>query len=465
MPIVKDKLIVNIDYKPKPKQSVFHQALEKYRLYIGAWRSGKTFSACQEALKKSILYPNNRGLVGRYNYTDLRDTTLRTLLDVIPKEYIKNHHKTEHRITLHNGSEILYRDLKDETGLGSLDLGWFFIDEAEEVSENIFTRLKGRLSLKKVGKTSGWLASNPPNKNHWLYRHFEEKETPNSFTIHATTYENKENLPEGYIDDLEKLPESWKKKYLEGEYGFTPDGKPFYQGFIERLHRRQIQWNGSKIYRVWDYGFLHPAVSFHFIDSKGRWIIHREIMGENITIEKFGNYIKTMCKEWYPNAEYEDFGDPAGEQKSDKSEKTSVEILASMGIYVTSKQSTYRERKEIIERKLTTLIEEIPAVIVNDSCKIIIDGFLGGYHYPVMKQGQAFDPRRFEIPYHDDYYSHLMNTIEYFAVNMFTGAETKKDNTIITHKVVGSMKDIHFDVEEDEDTNYGAYQRVTSGRI
>ena len=404
-------------------------------------------------------------MIGRKNFSDLRDTTIKTFFDICPRELIKSYNKSEHRLTFVNGSVILFRELKDMAGMGSLELGWFYIDEAEQVLEEIFTYLKGRLSKIDCGKPSGWMTSNPPNKDHWMYKTFEEqyKDDIEYQVVHASTYENEEYLPEGYIADLEKLPESWRKKYLEGQYGFTPDGDPFYSGYIESFHRRKIQFNPNRpIIRTWDYGYWHPAVTFHQIDAKGRWLILREDMGEKMTIEAYGQYIKTMCKEWFPDAEFSDidYGDPAGNQKSDKSEKTSVEILASIGIYVASQPSTYRDRKEIIERRLTTIIDGLPALMVDADCGIINDGFLGGYHYPVRKQGQAFDPKVFEVPYKDGYYDHLMNTIEYFAVNHFTGAESKEDKSIVIVKTAGDLKDIRIEVD-DEESNRARYLQGT----
>jgi len=459
MPIKGNTLTIDIGYHPLDKQAQFHQSDARYRLYIGAWRAGKTFAGCQEAYKHSWLYPGNVGVIFRKDFTDLRDTTMKTMLEVIPPEDIKLFNKSEHKLVTQSGSEIYFRHLKDGLKLGSLSLGWFFIDEAEEVTEEVFNYLQGRISLKNTA-CKGWLVSNPPNTDHWIYKRFENNPDLDYATFHASTYENKDNLPDSYITSLEKMPESWRKKYLEGQYGFTPDGDPFYQGFIESLHSRDLSYNTEKvIYRAWDYGFRHPFCSFHQIDSKGRWLVLKEVMGENLTIDRFGYYIKTLCSECFPRMQFEDFGDPAGLQKSDKSEKTSVEILASMGIYCVSKPSTYRERKEIIERKLATLIDGIPALVIDRSCKCIIDGFLGGYHYPVRKQGQAFNPAIFEVPFRDGFYEHGMNSCEYFAVSMFQGAESIETDTEIHYKIVGDLGDIRYD---DEDNSHSSnYNRVT----
>ena len=442
-------------------------------LYLqGGVGSGKTRAFIAPVDQMLTEIPNLRVLWGRQDFNDLKKSIMETFFEILPPDLIVKKNEAYHWYDIEqqgknntNTARIYFSGLKDLGGLGSQEFGMALITEAYQVSLMAYRTLKQRV------RQSGMplmilLEGNPPNDDHWLVDLTNPEHPDFDKDIEkweVSTYENWKNLAPAYTNSLESMPESWKSKYLYGRTGFTPDGKPFYQGFIERIHKRQLSYNTEKvIYRSWDYGYRHPACSFHQIDAKGRWLILREVMGTDITIEKFGNYIKTMCKEWFSNVKFEDYGDPAGEQVSDKSEKTSVEILASLGIFVTSKPSTYRERKEIIERKLATLIEGIPALIVDEGCKVIVDGFLGGYHYQVRKPGQAFNPAIFEVPFRDGYYEHGMNSMEYFAVNQFTGAETKKDLSRITHKVVGPFKDVQITVSNEED-NYGKYQRVSAG--
>ena len=412
-------LEINLDYSPLPKQTDFHTSGAKYRLFIGSWRAGKSFAGCHEALKQSYLYPKNTGLIGRKDFTDLRDTTMRTFFEVCPEEFIKSYNKTEHHVVFLNGSEIYFRELKDGAGLGSLNLGWFYIDEAEEVEESIFERLKGRLSLNHIGRQCGWLTSNPPNEDHWIYKQFEINDDEDFFTVHASTYENKQHLPEDYIRSLEKLPTSWRKKYLEGQYGFTPDGVPFYQGYVEELHKRKQKFNDKlPLLCGWDFGKHHPA----FVVTQWNnsiWAVLMEIMGSNITIDKFADQLVIPAlNRNFPHANAIHFGDPAMHQQNDKSEFTSYQILQQKGIHVRSRQSEYRKRQEIIEKKLNTVTSGIPSLQVDPSCRIINDGFLGGYHYPARKPDQAMSSK-FEQPFKDGFYEHLMNALEYVAVNVF----------------------------------------------
>lgn len=387
---------------------------------MGAWRAGKTYAGCQEALKLSYLYPNNLGLIGRKDFTDLRDTTIKTFFEICPEDFIKNYNKTEHHLTFVNGSEILFRELKDAIGLGSLDLGWWYIDEGEEVEEQIFERLKGRLSRQNVDKTCGWITSNPPNEDHWIYKQFELNDDADYFTIHASTYENREYLPTGYIEDLEKLPSSWRKKYLEGQYGFTPDGTPYYQGYQEISHRKNLKWNPTlPLHCGWDSGKRHPAFVVTQWDNS-HWKILGEILGTDVTIYDFvDREIVPYLNQKFPNAHCVHHAGPEFLQKNDKSDSTSYKILSSKGIHLNIRHSEYSLRKELIEAKLNTLVGGIPALLVDTSCKIISDAFLGGYRYPNKKAGQEYG-QKFELPFQDGFYEHCMEALERIAVNLFS---------------------------------------------
>ena len=415
---------VVLDYEPEPRQSQFHLSPAKYRLYIGAWRAGKTYAGCWEAVKQSLCYPNNMGLVGRKDYSDLRDTTIKTFFEVCPERIIQNYNKSEHILKFINGSCILFRELKDRSGLGSLELGWWYIDEGEEAQFEIFQYLQGRLS-KADTRRCGWITSNPPNENHWIHKVFEEEQKNNKdyFTVHASTYENKDNLPEGYIESLEAMPTSWRKKYLEGQYGFTPDGDPFYQGYVEHVHRFNIPVNPQVVLDCgWDFGFRHPA--FVVTQKQGNtWVILDEILGSDTTLEKFiVNQVFPLLEKKYKGLPCRHFGDPAAMQRTDKSEHTSWQILMSHGVRLMCKQSEYRLRKEIIERLLASLDKGRPQLAVCDTCRIVNDGFMGGYHYPVFKGGAAPFGYKAEVPERDGFYEHIMNALEYVAIHLFSPA-------------------------------------------
>jgi len=471
-----------IAFKPRPTQQKVLDWVVEIRsgskavktdgipvLYLqGGVGCGKTRAFLAPILEMLLEIPNIKILWGREDFNDLVKSAKDTFFEVLPAELLANKNEQYHWYDIAQDgtskARIYFDGLKDTSGLGSQEFAVIVVTEVHEISFKAYMTIKQRCRQANMPLMI-MMEGNPPNEDHWLIQCTDKDNLMYDQDIEKweiSTYENWDALTLAYRNSLERMPESWKKKYLYGKTGFTPDGTPFYSGFRESLHKKKLNYIPSRpLTRVWDYGFHHPACSFHQIDAKGRWLILREVMGTDITIQEFGNYTKTMCKEWYPDAQWVDYGDPAGEQKTDKSEKTSVEILASMGINVSSKTSTYRERKEIIERKLATLIDGLPSLLVDESCKTIIDGFLGGYHYPIRRKHQAYNPNIFEIPYRDSFYEHLLNSVEYFAVNMFEGAESKDDEGELFSKVVGSMKDVHWEVS-DEKRYSPTYRQIIS---
>ena len=208
-------------------------------------------------------------------------------------------------------------------------------------------------------------------------------------------------------------------------------GDAFYKGFSRGLHVRKMTISNQRELNLsFDYGFIHPNCSIHQLTAEGYWVIVDNIFGENQTIEEFGEYVRNYLNLNYPGYTWNRraFGDPAGCQSSDKSRLSSQQILRNMGFPVQSVPSNtaltnYSARKSIIEKKLRTLKNGIPELIVNDvpGNQIIIEGFEGGYRYPdATKYGGIA-----EKPVDDGFFEHPFNTVEYFAVNVFKAIDNK----------------------------------------
>lgn len=201
------------------------------------------------------------------------------------------------------------------------------------------------------------------------------------------------------------------------------------------------------------------------VDSKGRWCILDCIMGKDQLIDDFGNQIKEHINMKYKGYSVTCYGDPAGNQESDKSKKTSVQILDDVGFSVFSipsnrSDTNYYARKKIIEGKLKKLIDGLPELIINDTPRnnIIIEAFEGGYHYPeANRHGLIMDK-----PVQDGYYEHPINCLDYIAVNIFSPVPQHDSEGGMTAKVVGDLKDIHWEVDE-EDDNRNRYIRASKG--
>lgn len=397
-----------------------------YVLYLqGGVGSGKSRGVLAPIIEMLFEIPALRVLWGRGDFKDMKLSIMDKFFEIMPEEMIvgKNIQYSYYDIRTKDPkrpSRIFFNGLKDLSGLGSQEFGVIAVTEAHEITEMAYRTLKRR--CRQVGAPNIiLLESEAPNDDHWLTRLTNpalEEYDPDIEKWELSTYENWENLPASYRGSLESMPKSWQRKYLYGKTGFIPDGRPYYEGFSERLHVGDFQFNPHKdLILSFDFGFHHPAVSFHqFEDSS--WTILNELMGSEVTIYKFCEQVKAFININFPEARIKCYGDPACLQTNDKSEKTSWKICQEFGFELTCRQSTYRTRKEIIDLKLSSLVNSRPQLRVDRKCRVIIDGFLGGYHYPERKANQVMSDR-FDEPFHDDFYSHLMNTVEYVAINVF----------------------------------------------
>lgn len=378
-------------YTPEPKQAEFHVSEAKYRAMIGAFRSGKTYAACYEVIGLSLRFPGNEGLICRRDYTALRDSTMTTFFDILPKTdpLVLKWNETTHDLWLKtNGkpSKIMFRGADDYHQFGSYELGWFWIDQAEQVRDKVFTMLQSRLS-KRGAKLSGIITPNPPNQYHWIYKTFKKAKHPEEYWyIQTSTYDNKKYLPRGYIEDLEKKPENWKKMYLHGEFGFMAEGDPVYSIFRSELNMSKEPLRvipNLPILRVWDFGYRFPAVGFYqYLEAKDRMHKLAEVVGHQVTLDPFADRVIGFGLERFGNATYKDYCDPkAGEQKSDKSEKTSIEILESKGIGdIRFQQGFVMDGVNLIRRYLIARDDGYPGYIIDPSCQTTEEAYLGGYY-------------------------------------------------------------------------------------
>lgn len=387
-------------------------------------------------MELQIDIPGLRTLWGRNDFKDLKLSVMDKWFEVFPEELICERNSQYHYYHVRQPgkkeSRITFMGLKDLGGLGSQEFGLIIVTEAHETSLQAYRTLKRRCRQRGV-PCMILMESEAPNSSHWLNDLTNPENSDYDKDVEVwelSTYENWANLPEAYRGSLESMPEAAKRKYILGKSGFSVAGKPFYNGYNHSVHAGRFKHIPRKPIDVgWDFGFHFPAVVITQDDDKDRWVWLRERLGRDTTIKKFGSEIVTMLADEFPDCDQRHYGDPAGNQVSDKSEKaddTSIKILRDLGIYVQTKPSTYRARKEIMERKLCTYNDGRPQVLIDtEGCPIACDGFMGGYRYPTKREATEYSDGQLEVPFRDGFYEHVMNAGEYIMVNRFKAVERK----------------------------------------
>lgn len=219
--------------------------------------------------------------------------------------------------------------------------------------------------------------------------------------------------------------EQWQQEYEINFYARL--GKRVFPEFERETHIKEVLYRDSApLYLGWDFGWHHPAVVFCQMDDADRLLVLDEIIGDSINLYQFIEgfvYPKLMnygIKIYGRRIQHQIISccDPQGVQRTDSAEKSSVEILRSYGfLNVQSTKRSIQYGLDIVRKLLLKRSDGTPSLYVHPRCVNLIEGFLGGYHYP--ENGS-------ENPEKDGFYEHLFDALRYLVVRKFRPVETKK---------------------------------------
>lgn len=316
-----------IDFDKLPTQSAFLFDMEhRFQAYGGGLGNGKSTAGCLKSWFLSYLFPGNNGYMGRLDGKEFRNTTWREFMRLIPESFIakKNDQLGYLRFKpQYGGSEIIYGDLKDDR-FNNINLGWFYIDQAEEIDGDRWDKLVSRLRRKTplIGEddqpirapngeplfapTYGFATFNPEGTSSYLWRYFHP-ESPvkvDGYKLYqATTYDGLAAgfIDKDYVDDMLRVfPPEARKKYLEGSWDVF-QGRIFPQ-FMTDTHVLdyipvQPHW---KIYVSIDHGLKNPtAVGWWGVDEFGnRYLLDEHYEGDGKPVKYHCEIITAKSKQY-----------------------------------------------------------------------------------------------------------------------------------------------------------------------
>ena len=228
---------INPDLTSKQKQALKYMFDDTTTelLYGGAAGGGKSFLLVAYAIITSLKYPGVRGLIGRSKLDALKKTTLNTFFDVCSQWNIKagehyTYNAQSNIIKFYNDSEILLKDLflypsdANFDSLGSLELTYACIDEANQITEKAKNVLSSRLRYKldEYGLIPKLYMSCNPAKG-WVYNIYKNSRDntlpQHKKFIQALVSDNK-HISKHYTAQLNKLDEISKARLLRGDWEY-----------------------------------------------------------------------------------------------------------------------------------------------------------------------------------------------------------------------------------------------------
>ena len=296
----------------------------------GGFGAAKTYPSSLKALYISDRFPRNRGVICRKVSKELERTTQATFFKICPPQaydpkFGGRRADSENYLRLaRNESEILWLHLDDPDIAGvirGLEINWFFIDQAEETSEEIYDMLSARLGrwdkcfvpdhvlLEETGgatleealdlwpwkndagrplpPTYAMIAVNPDVETHWIYKRFHPDSPDHQKTykkrgyrmIQMSSLENR-YLPDQNVDEMLSKDPSFIRRFVHGEWGI-PEGQ------IHTIHEASIIPGSNELveflkktctlHRFLDHGDSAPTCClWAAIDQSGNMFFYRE---------------------------------------------------------------------------------------------------------------------------------------------------------------------------------------------
>lgn len=417
---------------------------------MGPFASGKSTGCVIEIIRRAMAQRQSidgvrktRWVVIRNTTPQLVDTTIKTFHQWVPPEHFGRYWESDHTYLIKGVQgceiEIMFRalDRPDHIrNLLSLEVTGAWVNEAREVPWGIIEALQGRVGRFPSQAMGGitWsgiiMDTNPPDVDSRWYKFFEEEKHPADFAQIfkqpsglSTAAENLINLPSTEYYKRLTIGKSieWKKVYIDGQYGFVIDGKPVYPEYNDAAHCKESQpIKGVPMYRSWDFG-LTPACIFSQVLPDGRWLIFDELVLEDtMGADRFSDEVISFSGQNYPDADFIDVGDPAGESRAQTDERTCFQILQAKGIDIEGGEQNITIRLESVRKPLRSMVGGEPQFILHPRCKVLRKGFMGAYKFRRMQTSAE----RYTSKPDKDRYSHPHDALQYAATRIFGSALT-----------------------------------------
>lgn len=413
-----------IPVKLHKKQLEFVNDSHRFLAVVTGIGWGKTYALAVRALlaaygivgENRIQSPNT-GVITAPTYANLRDVALRTFLE-IAGPVIEEFNKSEMRVTLKNGSVILFRSVENYEMLRGLNVSWWGGDEAALYPEIVFKIMIGR--LREFGKKGYcFLATTPKGKN-WIYQKWvaEAERRPNFRIIQGRSRENH------YLDP--EIIQSWEEEYtgdfarqeLDGDFvAFEGLIYPEFQEKEPHIAKVRTALNVRHFKSILagvDWGFTNPGVIIVVgVDSDDRlWVLHEEYRRQQ-RIEEWVE-VATTLRSQYRIEQF--FCDP--------SDADNIAKFVNAGLHAVGADNRVQEGIRAVRERLIIRGDGLPRFIIRGNTAPNLVKEFGQYQWASNRDGLTEQPRKAN--------DHAMDALRYVVMGVgstISGLRGKSRNT------------------------------------
>lgn len=438
---------IELTYSPLPYQEEIHtipyeeftnkrgeKELKPQIIFIaGGYGSGKSRSSLQEFFLRCLENPRGSGLVTAPTLSQLKKTTIKTLLEeIIPPPMIESFNKTDGEILLSNGFRIYVVPSDLEEKLRSMNIGLIHMEEASGIKESIYVQLQTRLRDPFVKNKAMIVCTNPDI--NWVKSTFvdnEKRKDPNhpehsqyNPFIHTFIWPTKLNiyLPDNFEEMISaNKPDWWRARFLEGS--FSHSSGMVYPNVANSL---TTSYEYGEINPKWerviglDWGMRNPtAVMFGAINpDKGEVVIYQEYYVAGKTLPEHAKDLKPMIDQIPHGLIRFMVADPSIGNKNDVVNGKSVQgLFQEYGMFFQKGNNSM----EAGILKVNSYIERGRLKIFQDKCPNLTREIIG-YKFPELDIDEDKNLDEKPIKNHD----HSVDALRYMMMRLPDDADMLK---------------------------------------
>lgn len=423
----------------------------------------------------------SKWLFYRRHAVDLELTTLQTWLEWFPETRMKYDSPMtgEYRCAHPSGDGtevVIYLVMmgletdEDIKKLKSLELSGAWGNEATQIPWKVHSTVYERLGRypracggKKYPRLGLLMDTNSPHESNWWKRRSEDirdeneeyftqppallrewvergdgvkgwKYTPNIGQRDGVLpAENVENHNEGFaywLNMVRTKDEDDIRTQVLNEYGLSVAGLPIYPEWKDGWHYRpgEVRFEkGRLLVAGLDFGRTPAAVLLQ-IGRDGQVRCLEEVVSEDMGIRQFCEelLIPVLVERygWGCGTRLVCFADPAGANPNEVDSVSAIEMVNACGIECWPCDvagNSFVLRSNCVKELLRGVRDGKPAVVVSEKCKVLRNGFNGGYCYKKMAGGVLGEERYAPGPDKSSFYTHIQDAFQYGVWSLLRG--------------------------------------------
>lgn len=373
--------VVNLGSPNSEPQWKLFTSKVKYTCYGGARGGGKTWAFIRKSLLLAFRYSGIQILIIRREYDQLENPIIQPMLKLLPAS-IHTYNKTDHMLTLCNGSIIKFSNMPDYSAAveGKFQgTSWdvLFIDEATQFLESEFRGLVSVVRGDNGFPKRVYLSCNPGGVGHfWVKRLFVDRdfrkgENPDEYVFIPATVEDNVNINQDYKDQLDLLPEDIRRAHRYGDWNALSG--VYFEEFVDGVHTCKpfaIPKHWAK-YRAMDYGLDMHFCIWIAVDETKRCYVYRQFEQSNMYVADAAKMQIAMTR---PDEGITyTIAPPDLWARNRENGKSQANIFAENGVPLYRADNNRKQGWAALKELLKLREDGKPSLIIFDTCGTLID--------------------------------------------------------------------------------------------